>query len=138
MISTIKRISRPFYYGVCLYITMGNFDDVSAQTWYDSEGRALTIKGNEVRLQTEKEKRQTLPMLEVKPSIVRPQTLLRDDLPTIVPKGRFRNNQFFGSRFRFRNSSFNSFSNSGKFFRFRKFNASRIFFSSSRKRIKRF
>jgi len=151
MSTTTKHITQFFRSAIYLSFVIGGISLAHAQTWYDSQGRALTVKGREVRLQTEKDKRKTLPMFEEeKPSIVRAQIPLRDDLPIIMPKGRFRNNQFFGSRFRFRNSSFSSFSNFRRFSSFRRFSRfggfsssrrfsfGRPFFSRSRTIIKRF
>lgn len=97
MITALKRFSfSTTLFGVCALFFITN--DVYAQGWYDSQGRELSIKGKEVRLKTEKEKRKTLPLLaEEIPNIVRERTELRTDLVTqpIKSNNRFRRSSFY-------------------------------------------
>jgi len=94
MSTTTKHIFRVVRYKVYFCIGMSFFSLAHAETWYDSEGKALTVNGREVRLKTEKEKRKTLPVLKDKiPSIVKEKAALSKNL-TVTPKNSSRSNRF--------------------------------------------
>lgn len=133
MIPTLKQFSFSsiLVFGLCALFFISN--DGYAQGWYDSQGRELSIKGKEVRLKTEKEKRKTLPLpAEEIPNIVKERTELRADLVTqpIKSNNRGRKSSFYyRNRFGlgFSRFSFSRFNN-GIFIR----NFSRSTFRSTR------
>jgi len=137
MSTNFYRFSFPLLWAIsCSFVLGGYIQKAQGQTWYDSQGRALTVKGKSVRLQTEQEKKKTLPVLkEDIPSIVKEKNEVYFDKVSragVYNQSR-SSRRFFQNDFGFRFRSFNNgvFTRS---FRNRLFNKSRYNFKTLRSR----